>query len=729
MRSVLLKTFALLVSWIVTFPVWAADSTTISEISTAAKRTGDKSREALVAIYGNVVNNPLAGGDSSGDTILASIFQVFNGALLVVGAIWACYLVFTKLARTAHDGQVFDRQQSTLWGPVRLVWGLVSLVPTANGWSLSQLLMLWGASVMGVGIANLGVDSAVSAFADGKSMIVQPVMPSTVNLAHSVFEANLCLHGINAGIAQAQSSGGLVTQGGYVQQSATSSGFILKNASFVCGGADIKGNLETQDASTNFFSDTIDVSDIRKAHLGALKAMQASLSSTAQGFVNAVVQRENNANTRLPDAEMAIQLASQAYENTVNQTAATKQGNIGALASKMSKSIKEAGWWTLGAWYQTFAQANTKLSDAMAAKATIFGMSTGGDPAIVGVYISAITAYKAQQETSTFTRTLGTQVSGDYSKGAAGADAGSIIGSIFSAPGQRIVNYLLDVNVGGEGMGQLNPLIKMKNLGDYTMGAAETALGGYVAAKAIEKVKDGWSLTGTFAKVANAVTSVGDALSGVLGAVSPFIIGLIIALFILGGTLSAYLPMVPFIIWFGAAINWLVVVGEAVIAAPLWALTHLNGEGEGMGHKTTHGYIFLLNVMVRPILMVLGFFLGGAALIAGGTLLNQLFGVALANAQFDSITGLFSIVFFLMIYCSMCLNLVHSCFNLIMIVPDQVINWVGGHASATIGRDDNEKMRSAMNVFGQKLEHLAPRPSLGGKNKNPVTKGGDGFKS
>ena len=63
-----------------------------------------------------------------------------------------------------------------------------------------------------------------------------------------------------------------------------------------------------------------------------------------------------------------------------------------------------------------------------------------------------------------------------------------------------------------------------------------------------------------------------------------------------------------------------------------------------------------------------------------------------------------------------------------MIVPDQVINWVGGHASATMGRDDNEKMKNAMNVFGSKLEHLAPRPwPSGGTNKG--TKTGDGIRS
>lgn len=233
-----------------------------------------------------------------------------------------------------------------------------------------------------------------------------------------------------------------------------------------------------------------------------------------------------------------------------------------------------------------------------------------------------------------------------------------------------------------------------------------------------------------FAKVANAVSSIGDALQGVLDAMSPFLVMAIIALFILGGTLSTYLPMVPFIIWFGAAVNWLVVVGEAIIAAPLWAITHLGGEGDGLGHRTAHGYIFLLNVMVRPILMVIGFFLGGAGIIAGGTLLNQTFGIALANAQFDSVTGLFSIIFFLTIYASMCLNLVHSCFNLIFIVPDQVINWVGGHASGTIGRDDNDRMHNAIRVFGSKLEQLLPGGgrSAGGKGGGGG-KGGDGIKA
>lgn len=712
------RALAAVAAWCMTKSAFA-DGTTLGEISQAAHRSGDKSREALVTIYGQVVNNPLAtGGAGGGDTILASLFQVMNGALLVVGAMFACYVMFRKLTQTAHDGAVYDREKHTLWGPIRLVWGLSALVPTANGWSLAQLLMLWATSIMGIGIANLGMDAAISALQDGKGMVVQPVMPSTNDLAHRIFEADLCMHGVNAEVALALSSGALVTQDAYVQQVPTSSGFMLKSAGFVCGGADINNNLDPQPQSTNWISATIDTSQVRQAHLQALSEMQNTLSEAARNFVNAVTTKQHDGGT-LPDAEVAIQSAAQQYENTVNKSAGTKQGDIEGLAQQMGATIKESGWWTLGAWYQTFAQANTKLTDAIAAKAATFGPTPNGTPAFISVYQAALEAYKAQRASNTSAPPLG-------SNGTQESDSNKLLGRLFS-PMQKVTTALTtDVNLGGEQRGQLNPLIKMKNLGDYLMGTAEFALATYGVVKGIAHASDGLSAAGLASRAANFFTSAPDVLKGMLDAMSPFLVMAIIALFLLGGTLSTYLPMVPFIVWFGAAVNWLVVVGEAIIAAPLWALAHLGGDGDGMGQRTTHGYIFLLNAIFRPVLMVAGFFLGGAIIVAGGTLLNDLFGVAVANVQYDSMTGIFSTIFFVVIYCSMCLNLVHSAFNLIFIVPDQVINWVGGHASATLGREDNDRLRNAINVFANKLEHMPGINRNGGKRPAGSTKPSDG---
>ncbi len=704
-----LRILCTIAAWCFALPVFA-DGTTLGEITNAAKRSGDKSREALVTIYGNVVNNPLAsGGAGGGDTILAGIFQVTNGALLVIGAMFACYIMFRKMTQTAHDGSVYDRDKHTLWGPIRLVWGLSALVPTANGWSLSQLLMLWGAAVMGVGIANVGVDASVAAFNDGKSMVLQPVMTSTSELAHKIFEIELCRHGVNSGLAQSVNAGGLVPDGGYVQTQATDTGFILANQSFVCGGANLNTDLGPQAASTEWFSSSIDVSDIRRAHLQALSGMEKSLDKSAQQFVNALVTRSFSGSGTLPDAEIAIQAAAQQYENTVNAVAATKQGNISALSSQLSSSIKDAGWWTLGAWYQTFAAANTRLTDAVAGKATTFGVSMSGDPGIMSVYQGALGAYQAQQGRSTNTHAtpLGTKRQDD---------GGNIIASLFAAPGQELTKALIGINDGGESRGQINPLIKIKNLGDHLTGVAEIAFAGYLTARGLERVSESLSVAGLASRVADTTGAV-SFLKGALDGAGPIILMIIIAALLLGIGMATYLPMVPFVVWFGAAVNWLVVVGEAVVAAPLWAITHLGGEGDGLGHKTAHGYIFLLDVMVRPILMVVGFFLGGAGIIAGGTLLNQLFGVALGNAQFDSLTGIGSIIAYCTIYFSMCLNLVHSCFNLIFLVPDRVINWVGGHSPSAVGSDHSDKTRHNLNAL---LTRLDIRPAGSGGGKTPL---------
>ena len=92
-----------LLAFLLPLAAWAQNSgnpnsVTLSVIREAAQRDGDKSREALVSIFGEVVKDPLAIVGGSGDTVLASIFMVTNGAILVIGAIFACYILY-KIAK------------------------------------------------------------------------------------------------------------------------------------------------------------------------------------------------------------------------------------------------------------------------------------------------------------------------------------------------------------------------------------------------------------------------------------------------------------------------------------------------------------------------------------------------------------------------------------------------------------------------------------------------------
>lgn len=712
------RKFPLLFMALMMLPAMADTGTTLSVIAEAAKHPGDKSRQALVSVFGLVVNDPLAAGAAS-ETVLASLFQVTNAALLVVGALFATYIWFRNLTKIAHEGTVFDNSQHTLWAPVRVIWGFISLVPTANGWALAQLLMLWAASLLGVGIANLATDASISAFKDGKGMVVEPAMPSTAAMARSIYEFNLCMHGINAGLAKIAHEGGLSFPAEYVQDYRSATGFVLRNASKskVCGGASVAPEaLEAPATSTSWFIDTIDTAPIYKAHANALQQMQTFLREESLKFSDAVVKQIEGETVSLPDSNTAIAKAALDYESEVNMVAKAHMKNVSTLSETLSLKMKDAGWWSLGAWYQTFATANSKLSDAVAGKAQMHGESFTGGSGDGSVRTALTKAYTTQQASGSTTSPLGLSASTSTT------DTSKFLDSAFSSSGQKLLAYLTSADFGAGGGGTTNPLIKMKNIGDYTLMTAEVATVTYTAlSAALAAAKS--TLAG---KAVDLTTGVGSLAQGAVDAIRPFFLMIVIPLFLVGAALSIYLPLVPFIVWFGAIINWLVVVLEAIVAAPLWAIAHLDGHGEGMGHRSTHGYLFLLNLIARPFLMVIGFFGGGACVVVGGTFLNQIFGSAVANVQINSMTGLVSLLGFLYVYFCICVTLVHSSFKLILIVPDQVINWVGGAASSHLGRDTNESVHGSVNVLVNRLEHMRKSPQTHSSGNG--TKPGDGIK-
>jgi conjugal transfer/type IV secretion protein DotA/TraY len=108
--------------------------------------------------------------------------------------------------------------------------------------------------------------------------------------------------------------------------------------------------------------------------------------------------------------------------------------------------------------------------------------------------------------------------------------------------------------------------------------------------------------------------------------------------------------VVPFITWVSALVQYCCIVVESIAAAPLWALAHLQADGEGMGQRTEKGYLYLLNLLFRPILMVAGFFAASALVILLGSVVTQMYIPTIASTQGNSITGLFSIIGFVFLF-------------------------------------------------------------------------------
>ena len=663
-------------------PVWA-DSVTYQTISAAASKSNDISRQALVMIFGDVVIHPFA---ASQQTLIGTLFATINGVLGAVAMIWFLAVTLKTVVKSGHQGQVFNSGRSALY-PIMTFAGFISLVPTGSGWSIAQLMMLWATSVMGIGSANLLTDTAVDMMNNGYSMVTQPTAPATRKAARGIFEMNLCKYAVNSELQSLYSDGAantpmMSTKGGNGEYS-------TGNGSALCGTAKTP-NSGRSGVWNLLFDSQVSTDSVISAQKSALDAMQTTLDQAAADFVNTYLSKRDQDTGSFQDAETQIQNAAAEYENTVNQ-ALNQIDFKDTLQSQLSSQIKSSGWVALGSWYHTFATANSKTNDVANATPIVTGMSGSGEMGTGDLYNQVFAAYRSQVQNSPYTAPLGTQTAKDDGAAATAANPNAVFVSVFRTPMQWLTSVIATGNIGtnADFSNQVNPLIKMQEIGDITLGTTEVLMGAYAGTWALASIASNSGFG--FATRVFAVDT-GAVVKDVMSALAPMFYFIMFALMAIGFSLAVFLPAVPFLFWMIGVFNWLVSVLVGCAAGPMWAATHLGAE-EDKGSRSAYGYIFLIDMMLRPSLMVLGFFFAAVAVMAGGTILNLLFASALANANADSIVGLFKMIGWLMIYARIATFGVTRLFGLQASLADYVISFLGGREGANLmgGMVDNMK--------------------------------------
>lgn len=650
-----------------------ADGVDYQTISDAAQKTGDLSRQALVMIFGDVVTSPFQPGQA---TLIGSLFAMLNGVLCTVALVWFLVVTLKTLFKGGQDGKVFSAGR-TMLHPVMSFAGFITLIPTASGWSLSQLVMLWAASTMGVGSANILTDKAADMISGGMSLVVQPTAPSTRSAARAVFEMNLCKYATNRELSMLYQDGQSRTA-----QMATKGGdgsYSTGNGSAICGSARIPE--PSNGIFDGVFTTPVSTDSVTNAERGALDTMQSTLDTAASAFVDAYLSRRDQDTGTLADAETTIQNAASAYETTVNQ--ALNQLNYkDSLQSQLTTQLKTYGWLSLGAWYHTFATANSKTNAVANATPMTTGASLQGETGTGDLYHQVLTAYRSQVQNSNYTAPLGSQTASDDGAALNATDPDAVFISFYKNPMQRITKAIATGEIGTEAdfSHQVNPLIKMQTIGDYTLLGAETAMTTWTLTLAAASTAD----NSVIGKIGGFLfINPGAVVKDVLTELSPPFYFVMLLLFAVGFSLAVFLPAVPFLYWMVGVFNWLVSVMVGCAAGPMWSATHLGSE-EDKGSRSAYGYIFLIDMMLRPSLMVLGFFFASVAVMAGGTLLNMLFAPALANANADSIIGLVKMIGWLMIYARIATFGVTRVFGLQATLADYVITFLGGAGMAGI---------------------------------------------
>ncbi|WP_434523820.1 DotA/TraY family protein [Photorhabdus asymbiotica] len=692
----------------------AADDMGVDSLIDAAKRSGDLSRQVLKLIFGEVIENPLKFNGDGG--LLGNVVFSFNAVVIALAIVYLCWISLRKTTRGAQLGQIMEAGTDTGNKFVKTTLGFVSLVPTASGWNIAQLFFLWAASLAGIGAGNIVSDKIVSELDRGQTIYTQPVMPEMVSVAKSMFETNLCEIGINQGLAQQKASGEGYEASAEMRVKVKDDirGYSLEvtNGSANCGGFTLKPAI-ILDSRAEFLSIT---NNIRNAS----RTMFDSMRNTAQEFNNAYFARLSGGNVVLPDVETKIQQAARQYQQSVSASI-NMRGMAETERRLLTQELEEKGWMALGSYFRLISSMNTSLQNVASHTPTVFGIQPEGDYSSLDYFQGVFQAYHSQLKNSTYTPALGGSDSNinaleptSNSEKVDPSDVSGIISKII--PWEKFFQAKWGT---GDGETELtNPVLKVKEVGDWTIGLSEMGLAAWFGLNVGEKVVKN-NIGG---RVANFFTGIGDAADEGLKILNGWVYTALMVLIILGGIMSVYIPLIPILNWLVAVTDWLIAVITGSVASTLWAATHLN-VGDSNENRSQTGYIFLIDVLIRPLLMVIGFLFATLAIIALGTLVDVIVVPAFRIAQGTSTTGLVTFIFFLLCYARIMGGIILRVFSLPVRLPNWVISWIGNRGYDSILGDISSHVSG---IFGG-LSRVTRTPNVGSSSqKTPTGDGMDG---
>lgn len=199
-----------------------------------------------------------------------------------------------------------------------------------------------------------------------------------------------------------------------------------------------------------------------------------------------------------------------------------------------------------------------------------------------------------------------------------------------------------------------------------------------------------------------------------IGMALPLLLAWLGVMVSVGFVTAYYVPVLPYMIFTFGTIAWLIAVIEAMVAAPIVALGVTHPEGHDAFGKGEAAIMLLMNVFLRPSMMIIGYIFAIALSYVGVWILNTGFDHAISFIQagqednrsllekiaqqlvlvqgntqqtsgayedltkYDDWAGVYAYFFSILTYTTMYLIIVQKSFTLISYLPDKVMRWIGG---------------------------------------------------
>ena len=182
--------------------------------------------------------------------------------------------------------------------------------------------------------------------------------------------------------------------------------------------------------------------------------------------------------------------------------------------------------------------------------------------------------------------------------------------------------------------------------------------------------------------------------------------------------------------WMLIVARFLIRTLTGVLAVPLWAIAHLELDGEGMGDRTKPGYMLLLDIFIRPAVSVLALLVGLGIFIAMAKLFAVSFYPAVRSTlagHYGGFSGLFA---FTVLSVSILIMLMHTSMKVITDAADDVLEMAGALVARSMGGQDHSPAVSvaagAATTGGTKLVGTIDGGSRRGAGNGGRSSGGDG---
>jgi hypothetical protein len=309
--------------------------------------------------------------------------------------------------------------------------------------------------------------------------------------------------------------------------------------------------------------------------------------------------------------------------------------------ANFSQSVAVKGWMTLGTWYYTISEQTARFNQRVTYDFTPdlqdFTSMTDTDLGGVGVYII---------RSASFLHSNGVQVA-------------EISGAETM---QAITDAVFSILDGGG-----DPYLRLINLGHYAVQSAVVLVGVKSVAAIVSKLP-----VGAVAKAAGWVSD-----SGIIGT------AVVLCMLGAGVFLSHVLPFIPLCIWIFGLCSVFISILQSVLAAPIWSAAHILPSDNG-GH-TKQGWMLLMSMTLRPILITIGFIcsyfiLSGISWVFLESVKPYIISGSVNTPGFDYINFFIRLtVTFILAGFAVAVIAIRA-FGFMFDMSDRILDWVGGQA-------------------------------------------------